>query len=67
MNHEEKEERRNMREEEGWREGKDKKKEGGRPGRQRARGPRARAPGGQEARGGQGARMPRSHRARAYT
>ena len=34
MNHEEKflqkEERRNMREEEGWREGKDKRKEGGR-------------------------------------
>ena len=30
MNHEEKEERRNMREEEGWREGIDKRKEGGR-------------------------------------
>ena len=30
MNHEEKEERRNMKEEEGWREGKDKRKEGGR-------------------------------------
>ena len=65
MNHEEKEERGDMREEEGWREGINKRKEGGRPGRQGATGPGAKAPGGQKARGGQGARRPRSHGAKA--
>ena len=54
-----------MREEEGWREGINKRKEGGRPGRQGARGPGARAPGVHEASGSQGARKPRSHGARA--